>query len=1114
MTTRAQTVTILFTDLVGSTELLQRAGDEQAQRIFKAHHRLLREAVEAHGGHEVKWLGDGLMVAFDSTADAVKCAIAMQQSSRRPTAGERLEIRAGLHVGEAFVDESDYFGTSVVIARRLCDSGGAGAIRASDIVVRLLDARQGDRGDGLQTKDLGALDLKGITNPVPAVEIIYEHDPMALLRKLPFVGRHDEYEAMLKKLAEARNGRGSVILLAGEPGIGKTRLTEEFCEHASSGATVIRGNCYEGDVAAPFGPWVEALRSLIEQTPDADLRGTLGPGGPDIALMMPEIRRRIVDLEESPRLEPEAERARRFDSINAWLRNAAEKKPLVIFLDDLHWCDRPSLALLEQVSRGCHDKRIVIVGTYRDVEVDRVHPFAQTLTALRRMEHHDRISLHGFTSEGVDELLASMEPSAEGAAGRQALAVALHAESEGNPFFIREVLNHLVETGTLRHEGGRWQGGGASVAAFGIPEGIREVIGRRLLRLSEGANRVLQRASAMTSGFTWDELRAISEESEDDLLDVLDEALGSQIIAERERSSYAFTHALVRATLYDELSAPRRVQLHRRIGEALEQLYAGETDAHAAELAHHFALAVGGGAEKAVEYATLAGDQAAVLNGHEDAAAHYERALHILEAFSADDQSGRCELLLKFGDSLRKAGEPQQALTAFRQASDVALGLGDGELLARAAVGFAETAWRVHGDASLRPEAFALLTSALAALAAGDSALRVKALGLRVMAAPSPHTSDLADLLATGGMPAYLGGRDEGQIRQAREAVEIASRMGDASLQAYALFHFRGAVWLPDNPEERLAISDEMLRLAREAGDLVREFEARAWRASDLLDLARVPEFSAELDEMKRVSEITREPAHLWYAAAWRAGLTLAQGDFVNGERDMMAALQIGQQATAEAVPQFGAQLITLRIWQGRGLETAPLMKQAWEQSPNQTAYLAAVARDLLEVGHPDDATPYLERLAAVDWHKVPRDFLWLGTFHLAARAAALAQDRALAAKLYDLMKPCQHLLATYAAGMTEGSAAHTLAGLAAVLGSHVSARIHFEDALAIMESNGLRPALATAQCDYAQFLLSAGEPHERERALELLREALATAQELGMPKVAQDAEGLLASLA
>lgn len=498
MTAKTQTVTILFTDLVGSTELLQRAGDEQGQRIFKAHHRMLREAVEAHGGHEVKWLGDGLMVAFDSALDAVKCAIAMQQSSRRPTAGERLEIRAGLNVGEALVDESDYFGTPVVIARRLCDRAGSGQIFASDIVVRLLDGRGAD----ISAKDLGPLELKGITNKVPAVEIVYQHDPMALLRRLPFVGRQAEYETMMKKLADARNGRGAVVLLAGEPGIGKTRLTEEFCEHASSNATVIRGNCYEGAVAAPFGPWIEALRSLIEQTPDADLRDAIGPGAPDLAVMLPEIKRRLPDSEESRRLDPESERARLFDSIGAFLRNAAESRPLVIFLDDLHWCDRPSLALLEQVARGINDKKIIIVGTYRDVEVDRMHPLAQTLAALRRMEHYERLAIRGFTAECVYDLLAAIEPSEATEPARRALAGVLYAEAEGNPFFLREVLNNLVETGKLIQQDGAWVGDIASIEEMGIPEGIKEVIGRRLSRLSDGCNRLLQRASAMTSGFT------------------------------------------------------------------------------------------------------------------------------------------------------------------------------------------------------------------------------------------------------------------------------------------------------------------------------------------------------------------------------------------------------------------------------------------------------------------------------------------------------------------------------------------------------------------------------------------------------------------------------------
>jgi tetratricopeptide (TPR) repeat protein len=362
-------------------------------------------------------------------------------------------------------------------------------------------------------------------------------------------------------------------------------------------------------------------------------------------------------------------------------------------------------------------------------------------------------------------------------------------------------------------------------------------------------------------------------------------------------------------------------------------------------------------------------------------------------------------------------------------------------------------------------------------------------------------------------MPAYLGGRDEGQIREAREAVEVAERIGDPALQAYALFHLRGAQWLPDNPEDRLALSEEMLRLALEAGDLTREFEARAWRASDLLDLARIPDFSDELDEMKRVAEITREAAHEWYASAWRAGLSIAKGDFAVGEPAIVAALQLGQHATAEAVPQFGAQLNTLRVHQGRGTETAPLMKQAWEQSPNQVAYLAAVARDLVEMGQHDDARPYLDVLLTVDWGEVPRDFLWIGTFHLAGRSAALTNDRELASRVYDVMLSCQHLMVTYAAGCSEGPVALTLAVLAAVLGSHDAARGHFQDALSINEINGLRPTLALAQKDYARFLLNADAPGDRSLAIELLRAALATARELGMAKVEQDAEALLASI-
>jgi hypothetical protein len=475
--TEARTVTILFTDLVGSTELLQRAGDEQAQRIFKAHHRLLREAVESHGGHEVKWLGDGLMVAFDSAQEAVKCAIAMQQASRRPTAGERLEIRAGLNVGEALIDESDYFGTPVVVARRLCDRAGSGQIYASDMVVRLLEGR----GNVISTTDLGLLELKGITNPVASVEIGYQYDPMALLQRLPFVGRREEFETLVTKLAEASNGRGSVVLLAGEPGIGKTRLIEEICDYAASSTMIVRGNCYEGDVAAPYGPWLEALRALIANLPDDTLREAVGTGAPELAAMQPELRRRLPDIEERPGLDPESERALLFEAVDTFLQNCTRERPLLLFLDDLHWADKPSLLLLEFISRNISERRIVIAGTYRDVEVDRVHPLAQTLAAIRRLDRHERLAIRGFTRDAVFDLLTAIEPSEETETACRLLAGALYAEAEGNPFFIREVLNNLVESGKLIQEDGSWVATVTSIEELGIPEGIKEVIGRRCL---------------------------------------------------------------------------------------------------------------------------------------------------------------------------------------------------------------------------------------------------------------------------------------------------------------------------------------------------------------------------------------------------------------------------------------------------------------------------------------------------------------------------------------------------------------------------------------------------------------------------------------------------------
>jgi class 3 adenylate cyclase/tetratricopeptide (TPR) repeat protein len=1111
MTTRAQTVTILFTDLVGSTELLQRAGDEQAQRIFKAHHRLLREAVEAHGGHEVKWLGDGLMVAFDSTADAVKCAIAMQQASRRPTAGERLEIRAGLNVGEAFVDESDYFGTSVVIARRLCDSGGAGQIRASDIVVRLLDGR----GDGIQTKDLGALDLKGITNPVPAVEIVYEHDPMALLRRLPFVGRDAEYETMLKKLAEARNGRGSVILLAGEPGIGKTRLTEEFCEHASSGATVIRGNCYEGDVAAPFGPWTQALRSLLDETPDGELRDALGAAAPDIALVLPELRRRMPNLEAPPRLDPESERARLFDGVSTWLRRAAERKPLVIFFDDLHWCDRPSLALLEQVARNIANQRIVMVGTYRDVEVDRVHPLAQALAALRRMEHHERLAIKGMPREEIDDLLEAIEPSEESRPVRRVLAAVLARQTDGNPLFVREAITSLIESGKIVHEEGRWTSHVTSVDELGVPEGVREAIGRRLSRMSEGCNQMLARASAFTSGFTWEEIVAVSDDSEDELMDCLDEALGAQLLAERDSGRYAFTHAMIRHTLYEEMSSPRRARLHRRVAESLEALYAGEVESHLGELAAHYMASVGGEAEKAIDYAIRAGKRAMEMVAWEEAAQHFQRALEAMPAEGGDAER-HGHVLLDLGEVLVYAGQTSEAVHAYRRAAAAARHAGLAELLGEAASGLEEAGYFVLGDPDLPRQRLELIDEALNALDAADSPLRARLLAQRTR--PALAIGGTGDVARTGGFGSLMGRRSADVEGAAREAVAMAQRLGDPNVTAEALNYLCQALLGPASDAERRALAEEMMRQAELAENMRLQASAcdllfiAALSQGDMLAARQAHELAA------RLAEETKIGWAIWASLARTATLLLGDGRLTESEAAASEALSVGQAINnATSTIAFGAQLFAVRWCQGRLGEIEGIIETLAAQSPNVVLYQAALALIYSDTGESSKAKGVVDAVLMKGADAIPEDVLWRPSIFGFTEVCARLRHREASAALYEISTRHSSGVVTVGNSFWVGAMSRSLGQLAAVIERWDDAQGHFQAALDLNEKIGHRPALAFTRLNYGDMLLrrastSSARPDDTERGRVLLEQALQAGREIGMAKVVQDAESLLAS--
>ncbi len=503
--------------------------------------------------------------------------------------------------------------------------------------------------------------MRGISlEPVAATQLTSEAGLLGAGDWRRFVGRTEELAVARAACDEALSGRSRLVLVVGEPGIGKTRLVEEVAAYASlRGAQVCWGHCYEGEVGVAHLPFVEAFRSYVRSRSDEQLGTELATGGPEVATLVSELRQRFPDLPPSPPLEGDAERLRLFDGIATFLAHASRADPIVLILDDLHWADKPTLLLLQYLARNLRHERVLMIGTYRDVDLDRQHPLADAVATLRRERLHERVLLRGMERDDVKALIEAISEQD----APDAFADTIFRATEGNPFFVAEVLRHLTETGALRLVDGRWVGTLESIEA-NLPEGVREVIGRRLDRLSEECNRMLTVAAAMPGGFVPDLVATVTGDGDDAVLDLLDDALGAQIVRERptQAGAYEFTHALIRQTLYGELSTPRRVRLHRQIGEALETRQGSQGDALLPELAYHwFQAAPGGGGAKAVEYSTRAGDRAADQAAHEEAARYYDQALQALELDDGTAVQQRMRLLLVLGAALDRGGETERA---------------------------------------------------------------------------------------------------------------------------------------------------------------------------------------------------------------------------------------------------------------------------------------------------------------------------------------------------------------------------------------------------------------------------------------------------------------------
>ncbi len=656
-------VTFLFTDLVQSTAQLESAGDEAGNSLFSSHHKLLTQAVSANGGEELEWLGDGILAAFSSASDAVRCAIRVQQTARRPSPGARFDIRIGIHTGEAIRRETGYFGTPIVTARRLCDRADAGQILCSKVIQDFLAARR-----GFEFRDVGPLQLKGLEAPVPTTEVIYErNDAAALLNRTPFVGREAQVQRLTAKLEETCNGRGAVTMLLGEPGIGKTRMLEEFIELAREhGAMVVRGACYDGEWQRPYGPFAEVLLDYARKADSEELK-FFAKSAPTLARIAPALRDRLGHIVEPTAVDKDEERFRLFDAVSQLLIEISHRRPLVVVLDDLHWADRGTVAMLSHVAHFVSGNAILMIGAYRDAEVDRKHPLMGAVSAIRRLKNSEALALKGLASEAVTDLLGIIgdeEPPKE-------LVRVLTAETGGNPFFIREVLLHLREEGKILAGGQGWKIP-INRLELGVTEGVREVVRQRLLRLSDEANRLLTVGAAFNGSFSFQVASAVAELDEQAALSALDEALEAQLLRPGAHAdTFDFTHALIRHTLYEELNPARRVRQHRRIAEQMERAWGELAVDHAAEVAYHFwRSAATTGAERGVAYAIAAADNAETAFAHDEVAAFLRIALELLPR----NDPRRPRLLARLGLALIWTLNGEEALKIIREAGELIAG--------------------------------------------------------------------------------------------------------------------------------------------------------------------------------------------------------------------------------------------------------------------------------------------------------------------------------------------------------------------------------------------------------------------------------------------------------
>jgi DNA-binding SARP family transcriptional activator len=897
--------------------------------------------------------------------------------------------------------------------------------------------------------------------------------PFATPSLFPFAGRLSERDRLAARWKDSLGGERQVVLVSGEPGIGKTRLVTELARDVhADGAVVALGRC-DGELPDAYLPFAEAVRPLVDHLPDEVLAAHVEAAGAHLCRLAPNLSRRLSGIGEVTAGDAEDERLQLFDAVADLAQRVAARQPVLLVLEDLHWADPASLLLLRYLVRTVQATPFTVVATYRDTDLARTHPLAAWLADLRREAHVERIDLPGLTEAEVVALL-------EGITGRTAtdgvhrLAGALQVETDGNPFFVGEVLLHLREAGALHHTDGEWHGDAALIERIGIPQGIREVVGRRLAALPGDAAEMLGLAAIFGAEVPLGALARLSERSPESLLAPLSVACTRSLLAEVVGvvDRYRFTHDLVRQTLYEELPTSRRVRLHAAAAAAL-----ADDGAPAAVVAHHYSEAAGLGlVDEAIRWHRRAADEATAALAYEQAVAHLEAAVDADGLRDPVDAAGRAELFVELGTAMNRSVDNVTARGVFRDAIELAEAAGRDDLVVAACLEFGGMGDNIElADCAGVP----LLDRAAAIIGPEDSADHVHLLLRRAAWKPLDTPPD-----------------QRTELR--RSARHMAERLGDERLVARALSREVDIDDLLDDPTRLYEGAAALEAAAPRTGSVGARLEAHRVRMAAHLRLGRLRD---AIDEFGLMHECAESGGFVLLVEYTGALLDVLRGDIDAGEATFRRLVDIHQRAGRTGYPAASALGIIMAL-RGRGAERRAVTDTTSATGGRYNDRRPWAALHAVGAGRFDDAGPALVRWLDDD-APLLTPFRQAESVAMVAAIAARTRLPELCRRLDDLMAPYSGQWIAYT-GQPWGATDHYRALLARGAGDVAAAEALLRAALAAYEREGERPWRAHATIELADVLGRRNSAGDAEEAAALADAASGAAEAMGLEGVAR----------